>query len=313
VLHSWALVSAFAYLGILFAIAFYGDKRADSGRSIIANPYIYALSMQSTRRHGPFMAVSAEPPIPGRLSANLHWSHTDAALWWLVLRKMVCISKANRITSIADFIGARYGKSSLLAGIVTIIAVIGVVPYIALQLKAVSNSRHDPVEVSAIELPTTQQLSDVVHDTAFYVAMLLGAFTIVFGTRHLTQPSVTRAWLRLLPLNLCQAIGFSCRRHFRDFWHVRWIWGHLWACAAHPDLRALMTMAAPRGAMAHGSIGHSIDAFDLDLTPTISNQRSGERRRESHCKAVWLFPLICSQSMYLFFRSPLRVASIRRT
>src|SRR5512136_2730063 len=57
------------------------------------------------------------------------------ALWWLVLRKIVRISKTNRITSLADFISSRYGKSALIAGLVTIIAVIGVIPYIALQLK----------------------------------------------------------------------------------------------------------------------------------------------------------------------------------
>jgi Na+/proline symporter len=61
------------------------------------------------------------------------------ALWWLVLRKIIRISKANRITSLADFIASRYGKSALLGGLVTIIAVIGIMPYISLQLKAMSN------------------------------------------------------------------------------------------------------------------------------------------------------------------------------
>ncbi len=62
------------------------------------------------------------------------------ALWWLVMRKIIRISKTNRITSLADFISSRYGKSALVAGLVTVIAVIGIVPYIALQLKAISSS-----------------------------------------------------------------------------------------------------------------------------------------------------------------------------
>ena len=62
------------------------------------------------------------------------------ALWWLVVRKIIRISKTHRITSLADFVSSRYGKSALLAGLVTIIAVVGVVPYIALQLKAISGS-----------------------------------------------------------------------------------------------------------------------------------------------------------------------------
>ena len=62
------------------------------------------------------------------------------ALWWVVLRKIIRISKANRITSLADFIASRYGKSALLGGLVTVIAVVGIMPYIALQLKAISTA-----------------------------------------------------------------------------------------------------------------------------------------------------------------------------
>ena len=62
------------------------------------------------------------------------------ALWWVVMRKILRISKQNRITSLADFIASRYGKSALLGGVVTVIAVIGILPYISLQLKAVSSS-----------------------------------------------------------------------------------------------------------------------------------------------------------------------------
>ena len=62
------------------------------------------------------------------------------ALWWIILRKMLRITKVNRITSIADFVASRYGKSALLGGLVTVIAVVGIVPYISLQLKAVSGS-----------------------------------------------------------------------------------------------------------------------------------------------------------------------------
>ena len=106
-----------------------------------------------------------------------------AALWWLVLRKIIRISKQNRITSIADFIASRYGKSALLGGLVTVIAVIGIVPYIALQLKAVSNFVHGAAvgESMAAGAPDPP----VFTDTALYVALILAAFTIVFGTRHL--------------------------------------------------------------------------------------------------------------------------------
>ena len=149
-LQGWViLLCSFAYLGVLFAIAFYGDKRADAGRSIIANPYIYALSMAVYATSWTYYGSVGRAAASGVGFLPIYIGPTlMAALWWLVLRKMIRISKANRITSIADFIASRYGKSSLLGGIVTIIAVIGVIPYIALQLKAVSKQLHHLASVS---------------------------------------------------------------------------------------------------------------------------------------------------------------------
>ncbi|MBF0356193.1 MAG: histidine kinase, partial [Alphaproteobacteria bacterium] len=104
-----------------------------------------------------------------------------ACLWWLWLRKMARISKAHRITSIADFLSARYGKSTLLGGLVTVIAVIGIMPYISLQLKAVSATFQALVAVT----PEHNAAPAMFEDTAFYVALLLTAFAILFGTRHI--------------------------------------------------------------------------------------------------------------------------------
>jgi Na+/proline symporter len=92
---------------------------------------------------------------------------------------MIRISKAQRITSIADFIASRYGKSQLLAGLVTVIAVIGVVPYIALQLKAVAASLEVLLDHSGNS--STPRCSI----PPFVIAALLALFTILFGTRHL--------------------------------------------------------------------------------------------------------------------------------
>src|SRR6185436_17857985 len=109
--------------------------------SIIANPYIYALSLAVYCTSWTFYGSVGRATTSGIGFLPIYLGPTlMAALWWLVLRKMIRISKLNRITSIADFIAARYGKSSLLGGLVTVIAVIGILPYIALQLKAVSSS-----------------------------------------------------------------------------------------------------------------------------------------------------------------------------
>ena len=79
-------------------------------------------------------------------------------LWWFVVRKMIRIAKLNRITSLADFIASRYGRSALIGGLVTVIAVIGILPYISLQLKAVSTSFQILLQYPEIVMP--QKIGD---------------------------------------------------------------------------------------------------------------------------------------------------------
>src|SRR5690242_3335211 len=179
-------VTSFAYLGLLFAIAYYGDKRADQGRSIIANPYIYALSLAVYCTSWTFYGSVGRAATSGIGFLPIYLGPTlIAALWWYVLVKMIRVGKANRVTSIADFVASRYGKSHLLGGLVTIIAVLGVVPYIALQLKAISTSFSITLNYPDVMMPSAHTAPLFIGDNTFYIAMLLAAFTILFGTRHL--------------------------------------------------------------------------------------------------------------------------------
>src|SRR6266540_455659 len=177
---------ALLYLCLLFAIAYYGDKRADRGRSLIANPYIYALSIAVYCTSWTFYGSVGRAASTGVGFLPIYIGPTlTFVLAWYLIRKIIRISKVNRITSIADFIAARYGKSSLLGGLVTVIAVVGIVPYIALQLKAVSNSFIILLQYPAIVMPAKTHAVGMLQDTALYVALLLAAFTLLFGTRHL--------------------------------------------------------------------------------------------------------------------------------
>jgi len=135
-LQGWVIVTvSFAYLGVLFAIAYYGDKRSDAGRSIIAKPTIYALSLAVYCTTWTFYGSVGRAASTGIGFLPIYLGPTlMAGLWWFVMLKIIRISKTNRITSIADFIASRYGKSQLLGGLVTVIAVVGVMPYISLQL-----------------------------------------------------------------------------------------------------------------------------------------------------------------------------------
>ncbi len=181
------IIVSFGYMGILFAIAFFGDTRATKGKSIISNPYIYALSLAvyctAWTYYGSVGAASTSGAT-GFLGIYLGPT-LMMIIGWPVIRKIIHISKANRITSIADFIGSRYGKSATIAGAVTIIAVLGIIPYMSVQIKAISTSFlliSQYPDVYLVERPVNLPAS---KDTAFIVAMLLGFFAVFFGTRHL--------------------------------------------------------------------------------------------------------------------------------
>ena len=133
------LFVSFGYISLLFAIAHFGDKRADAGRSIISNPYIYALSLAVYCTAWTFYGSVGLAVHSGLGFLPIYIGPTLMVLlgWW-IWQKIIRISKVHRITSIADFIASRYGKSTTLGGIVTIIAVLGIIPYISLQLKAIS-------------------------------------------------------------------------------------------------------------------------------------------------------------------------------
>lgn len=172
---------ALLYIGLLFAIAIYGDRRAEQGRSFINSPYIYALSLAVYCTAWTFYGSVGRAASNGVGYLPIYLGPTlTAVLGWMVLRKMIRISKVYRITSIADFVASRYGKSSALAALVTVIAIIGGVPYIALQLKAISVS-FQVLSGRPLSIPPERLLDD----TAPYVTLALALFSILFGTRHL--------------------------------------------------------------------------------------------------------------------------------
>lgn len=179
------------YVGLLFAIAWYGDRRAERGRSVIRNPAIYTLSIAVYCTSWTFYGAVGSAARQGPEFLTIYLGPTLVFLgWWFVLRKMVRITRVHRITSIADFIASRYGKSTRLSVLVTVIAVVGGMPYISLQLKAVAGSFAvltgfdglTGLEAMSGGIPLPDSLP---RDTAFWVAAAMAAFAVLFGTRHI--------------------------------------------------------------------------------------------------------------------------------
>ncbi|HEU4371294.1 MAG TPA: ATP-binding protein [Methylomirabilota bacterium] len=187
-LTAWGIVSvALVYVLGLFAIAYYVDRRAREGRSLIDSPLIYSLSLAVYCTSWTFYGSVGRAVASGVGFLPIYLGPTLMAVgWWWVLRKTVRIAKANNITSIADFLGSRYGQSTLLGGVVAVITVVGITPYIALQLKAISQTFEVLLQYPAVTTRLAASASRPFYaDTAFGAAILLTAFGIMFGARDL--------------------------------------------------------------------------------------------------------------------------------
>ena len=241
---------AFLYLCLLFAIAYYGDKRADRGQSIIANPYIYALSIAVYCTSWTFYGSVGRAASTGVGFLPIYIGPTlTFILGWYLIRKIIRISKVNRITSIADFIASRYGKSSNLGGLVTIIAVVGILPYISLQLKAISMSFSVLLGYPDIVMPAHSGSTPILQDTALYVALIMAAFAILFGTRHIDASEHHEGMVAAIAFeSVVKLLAFLAVGIFVTY-GVYEGFGDLFsrAAAARPDLAKLFTIDAGTG------------------------------------------------------------------
>jgi Na+/proline symporter/signal transduction histidine kinase len=166
-----------AYLALLFGIAYWVEHRRKKQKSVVKNGWVYALSLavyctgwtyygsvgRATTNGPDFITIYLGPSIM-------------CALFIPVLQKIIRICKTQHINSIADFISSRYGKNFTLGIVVTICCIIGIIPYIALQLKAISTSFHTITGMPAIAAPG-------LGDDKFYITCVIIFFIIVFGTR----------------------------------------------------------------------------------------------------------------------------------
>lgn len=284
------------YLGLLFALAYWGDQRADQGRSIIANPTVYALSLAVYCTTWTFYGSIGRAAVSGIGFLPVYLGPTLVmALGWFVLLKMIRIAKTNRITSIADFISSRYGKSHLLGGLVTIIAVIGVIPYIALQLKAVSGSLNLVLHAPDLVMPRRSPSLPVLSDLSFYIALILAIFTIIFGTRHLDATERHEGMVAAIALeSLVKLVAFLAAGIFITFGLYNG-WGDIFRQAMADDaLRGLMQALPPNSRSTYTS-WFSITllaGLSLLLLPRQFQIAVVENVNESHLiRAAWLFPL----------------------
>ncbi len=178
----FVILTAVAYVGLLFALAYVSDLRARQGRAgFLRSPLVYTLSISVYCTSWTFYGAVGTAARNGLEFMAIYMGPTLVFVgWWFLLRKLLRIAHGQRITSIADFLSSRFGKSSKLAILVTVIAVVTITPYIALQLKAVTTSIQ--VISTADGRGRLAGLGDAGLGLA--VAMGMAVFTILFGTRN---------------------------------------------------------------------------------------------------------------------------------
>ncbi|EFL89343.1 ATP-binding protein [Ahrensia sp. R2A130] len=182
-MDSWGILfAALGYLLLLFVVASIGDRDRRKSRSPVFRSAIYALSLAVYCTSWTFFGSVGYAATSGLDFIGIYLGPVlMLTLGFPLMRHIVRVAKAERITSVADFLAARYGKNTTVGVVATIIAVLGTVPYIALQLKAISSS----VDILlAGTQPSILAIQGAPVDTSVAITVLLAVFAIAFGTRH---------------------------------------------------------------------------------------------------------------------------------
>jgi len=288
------LLVAFSYLALLFLIAAWGDRRAEQGRSLIGSPTVYALSIAVYCTAWTFYGSVGRAAEAGPSFLLIYLGPTLAMLaGWMLIRKMVRIARAQRLTSIADFISARFGKSEMIGALVAGIAVIGIIPYIALQLKAITISFDVLTGHSAVGPQRGANISFLL-DQSFWISIVLAIFIILFGTRQLDASERHEGMVTAIAFeSLVKLLAFMAVGIFVVFALYSGPTDLFTQAANHPDIaNTLLGLASVPGGAA-GWVGLLLLATLAFVTlPRQFQVLVVENVDERHIKrAAWVFPL----------------------
>src|SRR5580692_6919986 len=286
-LQGWVVVIiALAYIGFLFLVASYGDRRRELSRGTTSRLLIYPLSLAiyctswtffgsvglASRGGVDFFAIYIGPMVMVGLAYPL-------------LIRIVRLAKGQNITSIADLIAARYGKSQAVAATVALIAIVGMVPYIALQLKAVSSSVGT---ILAQAYPGGAQ--PIVGDSALFVALLMAAFAVLFGTRHTDATEHQDGlMLAIATESIVKLVAFLAVGIFVTFVMFHGPLALFTRALGQANTAAVLTRVPPLAGFGAMTV---LSLFAIVLLPrqfhvaVVENHSEAEIRR-----AAWLFPV----------------------
>jgi Na+/proline symporter/nitrogen-specific signal transduction histidine kinase len=292
-MNNWIVILiSVLYMLLLFAIASWSEKKSAKGKSLVNNPYVYTLSLAVYCTAWTYYGSVGNASMTGLNYLTIYIGPTlMAPLWWFVLRKIIRISKVQKITTLADFISSRYGKSVTIGGFVTIFAVLGIIPYISLQLKAISTSFNVLISHEPLITASEATYQPFYQDSAFYITLILIAFTILYGTRNVDATRRNEG--------LVTAIAFESVFKLMAFLVIGAVvtygvfngFGDIFSAAyERPELRKMFTLDSTQSTDWLFMLLLSMMA--IMFLPRQFHMAVKENVSEKHLnKAIWLFPL----------------------
>ncbi len=293
-LQGWVVIAvALGYIGLLFLVASYGDRsRKLSGGGLArggrARLLIYPLSLAIYCTSWTFFGSVGSASRTGYEFLTIYIGPVlMIGLFSPLLVRIVRLAKAQNITSIADFIAARYGKGQAVAATVALIAIVGTVPYIALQLKAVSASLET---ILAHITPVADITGPLLGDIALFVAMSMATFAVLFGTRHIDATEHQDGlMLAVATESIVKLFAFLAVGIFVTFWMFGGPSALYEAAAQHAQTAGLFTREPPLGTLLATTL---LSFVAIILLPRQFHVAVVENNNEREIKrATWLFPL----------------------
>jgi signal transduction histidine kinase/Na+/proline symporter len=279
----------FGYLALLFAIAWISERAAARGNKRSSSPYIYSLSLAVYCTAWTYYGSVGRAATNGLEFLAIYIGPSILApLWWLVMRKIIRISKVQRISSIADFISSRYGKNITLGSLVTVFCLFGIIPYISIQIKALASS-FDILQSGNKAL----LLSDLpfYEDTDFYLAMALALFTVLFGTREIEATARHEGMVMAVAFeSLFKLVAFLTVGVFVTYYLFDGF-GDIFSQASLLGLDSLFVLQGEHG-IAEWFWMSVLSMMAILFLPRQFQMGVIENSNEKHLdKAMWLFPL----------------------
>ncbi len=284
------LFFSFGYLALLFGVAYAAERRSAARKSLVANPYVYALSMAVYCTAWAYYGSVGRAAHQGLSFVGIYLGPALLApAWWLVLRKIIRVCRQQRLSSIADFISARYGKSTALGALVTVVCVLGVVPYIALQIKAIANS----YVVLTAGPGGVGSAAGRASGPALFAAGTLAVFTILFGVRSVEATERHEGIVLAVALeSLVKLLAFLLVGLFVTFGLFGGFADVFDQAAAVPALRQLFTLKGAGTSSTEWLTLLVLSMAAVLLLPRQFQVAVVENTNEDHLrKAMWLFPL----------------------